>query len=239
MLSKNEAKYIQSLTHKKTRAEERTFIAEGEKIIAELLQSDFTITRLFASETWIEANPQYPAIQLTEADLKKISNLQTPPSVIALVKQPDPAPLPSLHNNVILMLDGIQDPGNLGTIIRTADWFGIASIIAAKDTADLYNPKVIQSTMGSFTRVKLWYENLEELLQEVTVPVYGALLEGEDIRRAGKIKEGIVVIGNEGKGIRPALLPFINRKVTITKGSSAAESLNASVATGIILSHLT
>jgi TrmH family RNA methyltransferase len=138
------------------------------------------------------------------------------------------------------MLDGIQDPGNMGTIIRTADWFGIQQIICSNDTVELYNPKVIQSTMGSFTRVKVWYKNLKEIFanNDADVPVYGALLQGKSIYDIPEISEGILLMGNEGNGIRPENLSFITQPITIPK-QGGAESLNVGVATGIIVAQLT
>jgi len=144
---------------------------------------------------------------------------------------------PIFKNKITLLLDGIQDPGNMGTIIRIADWFGIDQIIASEDSVEFYNPKVIQSTMGSFIRVNCWYKNLPEQLQHASVPIYGALLDGQSVNEIGKINEGILVIGNESKGIRDAVLPFISKAVTIPR-IGYAESLNAAVATGILLSHL-
>ena len=136
-----------------------------------------------------------------------------------------------------MILDGLQDPGNFGTIIRIADWFGIENIICSNDCVELYNPKVIQSTMGSFTRVKVIYRELEIYLQENKLPVYGALLNGTDVRKIVKPKEGLLLIGNEGKGIRDSILPYINNAISIEKVGQA-ESLNAAIATGILLSHL-
>jgi TrmH family RNA methyltransferase len=137
-----------------------------------------------------------------------------------------------------LILDGIQDPGNLGTIIRIADWYGIKNILCTNDTADCYNSKVIQSTMGSFTRVNIWYGNIvEEVLKQSKLPIYGAVLNGENVYSSAKNKTAILVIGNEGNGIRESVMPFITNPVTIPK-IGGAESLNAAVATGIILSHI-
>lgn len=246
MLSKNDVKYIQSLAHKKTRVAERVFLAEGEKIIKELAGSGFEIIKLFALKEWIAENDIYKkAIMVTEDELKRISNLQTPNKVLGIVQQPASIKQPDWKNGVHLMLDGIQDPGNLGTIIRTADWFGIRTIIASKDTVDLFNPKVIQATMGSFIRVQIFYQDLHPFLTETTLPVYGAMLNGQAINTLKKISAGILIIGNEGKGISADLIPFINHKITIPPVKAAndiqgaAESLNAAVAAGIILSHIT
>ncbi len=238
MLSKNEIKYIQSLCQKKFRQEEGVFIAEGTKLATELLKSDFTIRKIYALADWKPTNNlQLAPIKVTEAELAKISSLQTPNQVLMVVEEKKQLMLSLPENGVTIMLDGIQDPGNLGTIIRIADWFGIEKIIAGEHTADLYNPKVIQSTMGSFIRVKVVYRALEELLSTSKLPVYGALLKGLPIQQSTTIQNGILLIGNESKGISENLLEWVTNPVTIPR-VGGAESLNAAVATGIILSHL-
>lgn len=237
MISKNETKYIQSLYHKKVRDEALLFIAEGVKLVDELLHSNFKVRKIYATKEWPGATSFPGTIIIEQYELEKISNLATPNQVLAIVEQKKLSKAPVEKNNVILVLDGIQDPGNLGTIIRISDWFGITQIVANTDTADIYNPKVIQSTMGSIIRVNIWYTNIEHWLANASVPVFGALLNGTSIYASPKIKEGILVIGNESKGIRSNILPFIQHAITIP-GSGNAESLNAAVATGIILSHL-
>jgi len=238
MITKKEIKYIQSLYHKKNRDEERLFIAEGPKIIKELLQSDYSLRHLFATAQWIKENKEHAnVIEISEDELQKISQLQTPNQVVAVAVKKDMITEPVLHQSVTLVLDGIQDPGNMGTIIRIADWFGITQIVAAPDSADVYNSKVIQATMGSFLRVNVWYKALDSFLATAPVNVYGALLNGQDVRTVNMNKEGILVVGNESKGIGKTLLPYIKYAVTIPRLGSA-ESLNAAVATGIILSHV-
>jgi TrmH family RNA methyltransferase len=169
--------------------------------------------------------------------LERISSLQTPNKVLAVVEQESPHKEPVLNNQLTLVLDGIQDPGNLGTIIRIADWFSIKQIIASGDTVELYNPKVVQSTMGSITRVEVWHKDLEFFLQSVKQPVYGALLNGKNMHSEPPVTEGLLVIGNESKGISKELVPYISHPITIPR-LGGAESLNAAVATGIIVSHL-
>jgi RNA methyltransferase, TrmH family len=238
MISKNEIKYIQSLFQKKTRDEEGVFIAEGTKLINEVLESDIVIKKIYAVEEWLtEHNQQHNAIKVEPEELKKISNQSTPNQVLAIVEKKKLTSEPSLKNKITLVLDGIQDPGNLGTIIRISDWFDIDQIVASTDTADLYNSKVVQSTMGSFIRVKVWYKDLTTWLGKSNVPVYGALLNGANIYHLKPIEEGLLVIGNESNGISENILPFIQHTITIPK-KGFAESLNAAVATGIILSHL-
>lgn len=236
MLSKNEIKYIQSLFHKKNRDAANVFIVEGVKAVNELLHSSFKVANVYAVDEWVQETGN-KAIIVSEDELKKISNQATPNKVFALVYKKEETPLPSFKNKITLFLDGIQDPGNMGAIIRIADWFAIENIIASNDTADFYNPKVIQASMGGFLRVNVWYNDLKPLLETIDVPVFGAVLNGESIFSQSKINEGILIIGNEGKGICDDLLPFIKHKITIPKKGSA-ESLNAAIATGIIVASL-
>ena len=238
MLSKNELKYIQSLCQKKQRAQEGLFLAEGPKLARELLNSDYQVEKLYATEEWLAENKvDVEATVVTEIELGKMSTLQTPNEVLLMCRQKTDLGEPVFKNKVSIVLDGLQDPGNLGTIIRIADWFGISQIIASEDTVEFYNPKVIQSTMGSFIRVKCWYRNLTEILSSINMPIYGALLKGQSINQISPLKEGILLIGNESNGIRETTLPFITKAVTIPR-IGQAESLNAAVATGILLSHL-
>ena len=242
MLGKSQAKYIQSLGQKKVRDEEGVFIAEGPKIIAELLASaGANILQLYALHDWIAANRNdcngVEIIEIDENDLTKISQLTTPNKVLALVKkQETPDHLPT-KGTVSLVLDTIQDPGNLGTIIRIADWFGIKQIICSKNCADMYNPKVVQSTMGSIVRVKMLYTDLAPWLEEQDVFIYAAALDGQNVTAMKKITEGLIVIGNESKGISAEIFEQVDVKITIPR-IGKAESLNAAVATGIILSHV-
>ncbi len=238
MISKNDVKYIQTLFHKKTRDEERVFIAEGPKLVNELLTARITIKKIYALREWAEQQTKPDSITIVaEHELQKISALQTPNQVLAIAAQPDVMHEPNLTGNITLVLDGIQDPGNLGTIIRTADWFGIKQIVASNDTADKYNPKVVQASMGSLIRVSMWHKDIGEWLAQTTIKIYGAMLNGDNVFTANKISEGLLVIGNESKGIRADVLPFIRHSLSIP-GRGGAESLNASVATGIILSHI-
>ncbi len=236
MLSKNEVKYIQSLYHKKHRDEDMLFIAEGPKLTDELLKSDFEIKHVYAIKEWLEAQPlnTVPVTEISEAELARISNLQTANKVLVIASQKAESVSPALHNNLTIVLDGIHDPGNFGTIIRIADWFGIKQIIASEDCVEVYNPKVIQSTMGSICRVNVWYSNLQQWLVNIDVPVYGALLNGENVYNLKSITEGLLIIGNESKGIREPLKSIITHPITIPKRGNA-ESLNAAIATGIIV----
>ncbi len=238
-LSKNEVKFIQSLCHKKHRISEGLFIAEGVKLVEEIIKSPFRIKKIYATDKWTapkQTNADVVTL-ISEEDLERITLLQTPNQVLALVGIPIVPAEIKLENRLTLMLDGIQDPGNFGTIIRLADWFGIAQIICSHDTVELYNPKTIQSTMGSFVRVNIIYKDLPKVLKTTKLPVYGALLEGQSIYTISKPTKGILLIGSEGKGIGEELLPHITNPITIPR-IGGAESLNAGVATGILLSHL-
>lgn len=178
-----------------------------------------------------------PVVRISESALDQISGLQTPNKVLAIAKQPAMVFTPPEKGQWILALDGIKDPGNMGTLIRIADWFGIHQIVASEDSVEVFNPKVIQSTMGSFARVNLAYTSLEAYFKEAALPILGALLNGNSIYSQPTLKEGILVIGNESNGISESLLSFITIPVSIPR-VGGAESLNAAVAGGILLSHL-
>jgi TrmH family RNA methyltransferase len=238
MLVKSKVKYIQSLSHKKQREQDRVFIAEGPKIINELLnEGAFEPIEIFALKEWLEHHSDLKAIPFTEIDevmLSRLSALSTPNQVVGLFRMP-PALSFSPVGKLSLLLDGIQDPGNLGTIVRCADWFGITDVMCSEDCVDVFNPKCIQSTMGSIARVNVFYGDLEEIIQKYQhVTTYAAVLDGEDINEVSRLTEAMILIGNESKGIREQLLRHPHRKITINK-KGRAESLNAAVATGIIL----
>jgi TrmH family RNA methyltransferase len=240
MLSKKEIKDIQSLGLKKHREETKLFVAEGPKIVGELAQIiPSRIQMIYGVQEWInEARGLVDPLKIkevSEAELGKISGLQTPNKVIAVIKQSDA--VEPVVSSFALYLDMIQDPGNFGTIIRIGDWFGIKNIVCSVGCADLYNPKVVQSTMASIARVNVYYDEEGRWLSKQKVPVYAAALDGKSIHQYGKTKEGILLIGNESKGLRKELIELAKEKITIPRIGSA-ESLNAAVATGIILSHL-
>lgn len=240
MLIKSQVKYIQSLSHKKLRDSEGVFVAEGPKLINELLSARLPLMELFAVKEWIEVQKPLPAAvtEISQGELERISQLQTPNQVLGIFKKPDFSANKPLRNTVSIMLDTIQDPGNLGTIIRCADWFGISQVFCSTDCADAWNIKVVQATMGSIARVQVAYGSLEEWLEQAPdLPTYAAVLEGTDLRKHPHIKEGIIVIGNESKGISDAVLARCSNRITIPRHGQA-ESLNAAVATGIILSHI-
>lgn len=243
MLVKSQVKYIQSLSHKKLRDSEDVFVAEGPKLINELLSApNVHLQQLYAVKEWINTQPAgtpVAATEITPSELERISLLQTPNQVLGIFKKPVFAADRPVQNKLTLMLDTIQDPGNLGTMIRCADWFGVSHIICSTDCADAFNPKVVQSSMGSIARVQVTYTSLTDYLKkESKIPSYAAVLEGTDIRRQEPLKEGIIIIGNESKGISEPVLHLCGHRITIPR-IGQAESLNAAVAAGIILSHLT
>jgi len=242
MISKSQVKYIQSLGQKKHRDTDGVFIAEGPKLVKELLQErNAQLLHLYALNEWIkDSSDLLKDIDVTEIDeqvLEKISQLTAPNKVFAVFKK-FATKEPVIAGKVSLVLDAIQDPGNVGTIIRIADWFAVSQVICSNDCADIYNPKVVQATMGSIARVPVFYTRLNEWLSEQQTRIYATTLDGKDVTTMSKVKEGLILIGNESKGIDEELLKCANERITIPK-RGRAESLNAAVATGIILSRLT
>lgn len=246
MLSKSRVKYIQSLYHKKFRDEAGVYVIEGPKVLAEFLHaSPTTIQELYCVKTWLNNNEQIlnsirpeSIFVVEEYELEKISALSTPNQVLALIVK-NPLKSFSPTNGITLMLDNIQDPGNMGTIIRIADWFGVKTIVCSEDCVDIYNPKVIQSTMGSILRVQTIYQDLEQTCKEhAGIEIYAATLHGQSLYTLPHATNGMLLIGNESKGIKQSLLNYCTSKITIPR-IGEAESLNAAVATGILLSHLT
>lgn len=236
-MTKNEIKYIQSLSDKKNRDETQKFVVEGPKMLEELLHSDFHIEKIWTSETLTDIPSHIVSEQISMVEMARMSHLKTPSTLLALVQKPQKTTLKS-SDEWTLVLDGIQDPGNMGTIIRIADWFGISQIVASMDTSDCYNSKVVQATMGGIFRVKIEYTDLEQYLHATQMPIYGALLDGANVYQLKEKSKGILVIGNESKGIRTNIQPFIQKPITIPR-IGQAESLNAAVATGIIVGQLT
>jgi len=247
MLSKNQLKYILQLHTKKGRAESGLFIAEGVKIVEELLVSDFTVKEVVCTSVPALSERAEKTMLVSETELEKISGLVTPNEVLALVEIPQwELDVKTLESKLTLVLDDIQDPGNMGTIIRIADWFGIENIICSPNTVDCFNPKVVQSTMGSIARVKVHYVVLDQFLVELKAAnkdgfkIYGAVLEGTTIYNAKIEPKGLIVIGNESKGISTNVESMLTDKISIPNfshlklGRGEVESLNAAVATAII-----
>ncbi len=246
MLSKTHTKYIQSLQHKKLRDEYGLFLAEGPKVVMDLLKSrKFICKEIFGLHNWIEEHSkQLQGLRdivitvVEDFELQKISSLSTANTVVAVFEKTKQNFELDIADKITLVLDTIQDPGNLGTIIRIADWFGIEHIVCSIGCADMYNAKVVQSTMGSLGRVNIFYTDLVLWLREnKKIKIYSASLEGEDVKKISKLKEGILIIGNEANGVSDEVMKMVNEKITIPK-IGQAESLNAAVATGIILSHI-
>ena len=244
MISKNKIKYIRSLELKKNRNKEGKFVAEGFKVVDDLLALQ-PADLIVATQEWLHGKhlaAQTEVIEVTEEELKKVSFLQHPQQVLAVFRQAQDGDFSINTQELSLALDGVQDPGNLGTIIRIADWFGITHIYCSQDTADVYNPKVVQATMGSIARVKVEYGNLLALVESLPadVPVYGTLLDGDNIYQQQLENRGLIVMGNEGKGISPALTKKVNRRLLIPnfpEGRATADSLNVAIATAITCSE--
>jgi TrmH family RNA methyltransferase len=241
MISKNKIKYIHSLELKKNRKEENVFVAEGHKLVGDLL-GIFNCKYLAATEEWWSEHPSAKANEtaiVTQEELSKASFLKTPQSVLAIFEQDNiPVDLSVISNSLCLALDDIQDPGNLGTIIRLADWFGIEHIFCSPNTVDVYNPKAIQATMGGIARVKLHYCSLPELISQLgDIPVYGTFLNGENMYSKELSSFGLIVMGNEGNGICQEVEKLINNRLYIPnypQDRVTSESLNVAIATSVV-----
>ncbi|MBR4499101.1 MAG: RNA methyltransferase [Paludibacteraceae bacterium] len=236
-ISKTQIKLVKSLQQKKYRDEAGLFVAEGEKCVEEL-RKGFELVHFYREGE-----------NATRTEIEQLSSLRTPQGVIGVFKKSEYSEKSEYPENsdLLLVLDGIQDPGNLGTIIRTCDWFGVRTVLCSPDTADCYNPKVVQATMGALARVHVHYLDLPSFLKNTTLPVYGTLLDGRDMYEALKSeggkdlkKEGIIIMGNEGNGISQAVRPFITRPLRIPsypKDAETSESLNVAIATAIVLAE--
>lgn len=237
MISKNNIKLIKALQQKKFRDENGIFVVEGEKMVLESIQwkSDYLVDLYHTNDfpTHLLNTKNLPIHDISEKELKQISGLQTPNKALAVFRKWE---LQEIKSGFFIALDGVQDPGNMGTILRLADWFGIPEIICSRDTVDCYNPKVVQATMGAIFRVQVRYENLETYLKALDLPVFGALLEGENVYRQKLDPKGILLLGNEGKGISKSVQQLIDRPVSIPRFGEA-ESLNVSTAGAILLSE--
>lgn len=235
MLSKNQIKHIVRLKQKKYRQQEGLFVAEGVKVIEELLESSLELVHIY-SVKHLNYDEQKETL-ISEAELKKISFLTTPNQALAVFK------IPTLKgvdlSELVVALDDVRDPGNLGTIIRLCDWFGIKDLICSKATVDCYNPKVIQATMGSIARVNISYLDLESFLKDVNVPIFGAFMEGDNVYGQSLPRKGVLVMGNEANGISEGVEETVTSKLTIPRFGQlqATESLNVATATAILLSE--
>ncbi|WP_299552511.1 RNA methyltransferase [Seonamhaeicola sp.] len=235
MLSKSQIKLITSLKQKKYRQQHGLFVVEGVKTINELLQSNLVLHALYTTETFnIDAKNEF---LISEAELKKISFLKTPNKALAVFKIPESKPI--AQNGLIVALDDVRDPGNLGTIIRLCDWFGISDLVCSKETVDCFNPKVIQATMGSITRVNISYVDLVGFLNDTELPSFGAYMEGDNVYRSELPDKGVLIMGNEANGISGSVEALIKEKISIPRFGDiqVTESLNVASATAILLSE--
>jgi TrmH family RNA methyltransferase len=237
MLSKNQIKLITSLQQKKYRFANQLFFAEGIKVIQELLASNFELVHLYSTKNDFEEVSSDKKTVISESDLKKISALSTANTCLAVFKMAVEKPI--IESGLILALDSIRDPGNLGTILRLCDWFGINQIICSKETVDIYNPKVVQATMGSIARVNVNYIDLNVFIAQSKIPVFGTFMDGENIYKSTLTQEGIIIMGNEANGISPELEKLVKNKITIPRFGALqkTESLNVATATAIVLSE--
>ncbi|WP_188751672.1 TrmH family RNA methyltransferase [Parapedobacter defluvii] len=243
MLSKPQIRTITSLQHKKFRREHGLFVVEGAKSVMEFLHADHSVKHIFytsqAATKLIKIPQNIKSEEVSNDDLKRISSLKTPQGVLALIELPTYPPLTGemLHDTFHLVLDDIQDPGNLGTIIRTADWFGFHRIICSTGSVDAYNPKVVQASMGSLARTQVYYTDIAKLTRQASVPVFGAMLHGSSIYETDFGHEGLIVLGNEGKGVSDLVLSHIQQPVTIPR-IGRAESLNVAISAALFCAEL-
>jgi len=244
MLSKSRLKFIKSLQIKKYRKQERLFLVEGAKSIRELLQSEYKINLLVLTEEFykschkqVDSMGDIELVLASQAEIEQAGTFESNEAGIALVEMQDFDFVEPEPGNYCLMLDDVRDPGNLGTIIRIADWYGIKSVVCSEQTAEYYNPKVIASSMGSFTRLKPYYGNLEKVLQKTGLPVLGALLDGNSVHQSDFPSTGFLIMGNESNGISEGLRKYVTKPITIPQFGQA-ESLNVAVATAVILDNI-
>lgn len=247
MLSKNKIQFIRQLHHKKYRQQHRMFIVEGTRMIEELTGSTWQTVEVIATKKWLahcrKLVPEYvPLLEVAEKDLRRLTTFTTAPGVLAVVRMPaEAAPGADILEDYVIMLDGISDPGNLGTILRTADWFGFKNIVCSMDTVELFNPKVVQATMGALFRVNVFYVEVVEFLQQLPddIPVTGAMLAGESLPKMDFAGKGIFVIGSESHGIRPETERLLTQRLFIPAWQpERPESLNASIAAALICYEL-
>ncbi|PWA06617.1 RNA methyltransferase [Flavobacterium psychrotolerans] len=237
MVSKNQIKLITSLQQKKYRVVEQLFFAEGVKVIQELLQSDFELVHLYTTQQDFNEVLVSKKTIISESDLKKISALTSANSCLAIFKIPKQKNIE--QKGLIIALDDIRDPGNLGTILRLCDWFGVEELVCSASTADLYSPKVVQATMGSISRVNVNYVDLNSFLETTELPIFGTFMDGKNIYKEELPKQGIIVMGNEANGISQSIERLVAKRLTIPRFGilKRTESLNVATATAIVLSE--
>ncbi|WP_341221095.1 RNA methyltransferase [Polaribacter atrinae] len=236
-ISKNQFKLITSLSQKKYRQKHKLFIAEGIKVVQEILNSSFELETLFCTDDFSSDVSEEKIVRVSEADLKKISNLKTPNKALGIFKIPENNR--DLNKGLTVALDAINDPGNLGTIIRLCDWFGVSELICSTDTVDCYNQKVVQASMGSLTRVSIRYVDLVKYLEETSKPTFIADMDGENVYKTSLPEQGILIMGNEANGVSDEIKNLIAHKISIPRfgETQETESLNVATATAILLSE--
>jgi TrmH family RNA methyltransferase len=237
MLSKNQIKLISSLQQKKYRFANQLFFAEGVKVIQELVKSNFELEQLYTTQEDFNEIASHKKTIITEDELNKVSALSTPNTCLAVFKIPAEGKI--IESGLVLALDSIRDPGNMGTILRLCDWFGIQQLICSKETVDIYNPKVVQATMGSIARVNVNYVDLQNFIEKTKLPVFGTFMDSDNIYKVSLPQEGIIVMGNEANGISESIEKLVTKKITIPRFGAlqVTESLNVATATAIILSE--
>ncbi len=237
MVVKSQIKLIKSLQQKKYRIQHRMFVAEGIKTVQELLHSNFETHKIYVTEIdLLKAQTQHREL-ISQSELKSMSSLKNPNGVLGVFYLPEAMPI--AFSDWVVVLDGINDPGNLGTIIRMCDWFGMLHIVCSRNTVDCYNPKVLQATMGSISRVNIVYRDLPDFLSGVTVPIYGAFMNGDSMYGTPLSKPGILVMGNEANGVSKEVEVLIDTKISIPQfGKETTESLNVAMATAILLNEI-
>ena len=237
MVVKSELKFIKSLQQKKFRIQNGLFVAEGVKLVTELINSRFKAHRVYVSTTAPAEGFGPDPVLVSPGELRKMSGLQNPNTVLGVFHIPPPDP-PD-YGNWIVATDTVQDPGNLGTIIRLCDWFGVPTLLCSPDTVDCYNPKVLQATMGSIARVNILYSSLKSFLEETSLPVYGTFMSGASVYHVDFPEKGVLVLGNEAQGIDPGLGACIDHNIGIPQfGEKSAESLNVAMAAAILLNEV-
>ncbi|MFK8267656.1 TrmH family RNA methyltransferase [Capnocytophaga cynodegmi] len=237
MVSKNQIKLIQKLQQKKYRFQHQMFIVEGKKSILEFLHSNFTVEQIFVTEYFSDKLPKNKTTITTKEELKKISSLKNPDEGIAIFKIPEEQPIQ--YKGLILALDDIRDPGNLGTIIRLCDWFGVQQLVCSEQTTDCYNPKVVQASMGSLSRIKIHYTDLQNFLSNIALPIYATAMNGENVHQTVFQEDFILIMGNEANGISEEIFKLATKKITIPRFGQVqqTESLNVATATAILLNE--
>lgn len=237
MVVKSQIKFIKNLQQKKYRTQNKLFVVEGIKTVNELLKSTLKVYKVFVTESSVmEMNGDFIEL-ISEAELKKMSGLASPNKVLGVFHIPGPKQID--FTDWVLALDDVRDPGNMGTIIRLCDWFGIANLLCSPTSVDCYNPKVLQATMGSISRVNIVYENLQQLFAQIEVPIYGAFMDGKVVYKEQFPKRGVLVMGNEANGVSGAIENLIGKKICIPQyGTNTTESLNVATATAILMNEI-